>query len=249
MYTDIHAHVFNELYDDVDEILSNLDKNKIRRIVISGYDYKTNKEVISLVNKYDNVYGTIGIHPNSTVNNLEEELSFINENINNPKILAVGEIGLDFYRNTTNKDEQIKRFKLMLDIAKKNNKPIVVHSRESNEMLISILGNYNLKGVMHSFTGNLKEAKKFVDLGYMLSVNGIVTFKNSDLSNIIKEIDIKNILLETDSPYLTPHPYRKYTNEPKYVSVVFDYIKDLYDIEKDELTIILEENFKKTFDI
>ena len=249
MLTDTHCHILSEKYDNVAEILKNLKQNNIKRVIINGYNHKTNQEVIKLIEKHDNVYGAIGVHPADATDNLDEALDFIKKNLNHPKIVAIGEIGLDYHWNPETKEKQINCFIKQLELAKEYQKPIIVHNRDSDEDMLKILANYDLKGIMHCFGGNYEQAKSFIDLGYKLGINGILTFKNSELSKVLKKIDVKNILLETDAPYITPEPYRKEKNEPKYLNVIAEKVAEIYQINQLELSEILEENLYHIFDL
>ena len=248
MYTDTHCHIFKENYEDVDFILKNLEKNNIKRIIINGYDNNTNKEVINLINKYNNVYGSLGIHPSEIDDYNKESLDFIIDNINNPKIVAVGEIGLDYYRNKETKVKQIKLFEEMLKIAERYNKPIIVHNRQATDDMLKILKKYNLKGIMHSFSGSIETANEYIKLGYKLGINGIITFKNTNLRNVIEQISIKDILLETDSPYLSPEPLRGKPNEPKNLAYIAKQISKTKNIKEEKLSEKLEKNLNDIFD-
>ncbi|HHX32736.1 MAG TPA: TatD family hydrolase, partial [Mollicutes bacterium] len=181
MFTDTHCHIFKEDYENQEEILKNLNKNNIKRIIINGYNDKTNKEVINLTKKYKNVYGTLGFHPNNINELMPDSLKFIEENINKDKILGIGEIGLDYYRNKENKEKQKELLIKLLNLATTYNKPVIIHNRESTDDLLKLLKEYNLKGIIHSFSGSYETAIEFIKLGYKLGINGIVTFKNSKL--------------------------------------------------------------------
>ncbi len=205
---DTHAHIYDEYYDDIDFIINKSNDNDVRIIINSGCDDISNKEVIKKVNKYDNFYATIGIHPENVDNYSEDDIKFIVDSLSNDKVLAIGEIGLDYHYTRDNKDEQIILFEKMLDIATKYDLPVVIHSREATLDTINVLKKYNCKGVIHSFSGSLETAREYIKMGFLLGVNGVVTFKNSNLKDVIKEVGLKNIILETDSPFLTPHPDR-----------------------------------------
>ena len=246
MLIDTHCHLSYEDYDNLDEIIKNM--NGI--MIASGCGDKTNKEVLELVEKYDNVYGTLGIHPEEVNNITEDSFKLIEENINNPKIVAIGEIGLDYYWVKDNKEQQIELFKKQLDLATKYNKPIVVHSRESIQDVYDILKKYNLKGSIHCFSSSLEMAKEFIKLGYKIGVGGTVTFKNSKkLQEIVKEIDLKDILLETDSPYLSPEPFRGKKNTPSNVYFVAKKISELKDIDINKVLEVVNNNAKEEFDL
>ena len=246
MLIDTHCHLSYEDYENLDEIIKNMDGI----MIASGCNDKTNKEVLELVSKYGNVYGTLGIHPEEVDNINEDSFRFIEENINNPKIVAIGEIGLDYYWVSDNKEKQQDIFKRQLDIATKYNKPIVVHSREAIQDTYDILKQYNLKGSLHCFSSSLEMAKQFIKLGYKIGVGGTVTFKNSKkLQEIVKEIDIKDILLETDSPYLSPEPFRGKRNNPSNTYFVAQKISELKDIDIKTVLDITSKNAIQLFDL
>lgn len=246
MLIDTHCHLSYEDYDNLDELIKNM--NGI--MIASGCNDKTNKEVLELVSKYGNVYGTLGIHPEEVDNINEDSFRFIEENINNPKIVAIGEIGLDYYWVSDNKEKQQDIFKRQLDIATKYNKPIVVHSREAIQDTYDILKKRNLKGSLHCFSSSLEMAKEFIKLGYKIGVGGTVTFKNSKkLQEIVKEIDIKDILLETDSPYLSPEPFRGKRNNPSNAYYVAKKISELKNIDIKEILDITSSNAIQLFDL
>lgn len=249
MFTDTHCHIYKEYYDDIAEVVENAKENNINRMVNNGCDTRTNEEVLSLVKKIDNMYGAIGIHPEYVEEYKLEDLDFIKENLVNEKIVAIGEIGLDYHYTKENKDKQVKLFKEQLDIASKFNIPIIIHSREATEDTIRILKEYSLKGVIHSFSGSLETAKEYVKLGYLLGINGVVTFKNCHLKDFLTQIPLENIILETDSPYLTPEPYRGKKNEPANVKHIALFIANLYNVSIEELSKITNANIKRIFDI
>jgi len=246
MLIDTHCHLSNDEYDNLDEVIKNM--NGI--MIASGCDDKTNKEVLELVGKYDNVYGTLGIHP-SEINSITiDSFKLIEENLNNPKIVAIGEIGLDYYWVKDNKEEQINLFKKQLDIATKYNKSIVVHSRDSIQDVYNILKEYKLKGSIHCFNSSIEMAMEFIKLGYKIGVGGVITFKNSKkLQEIVEKLDLKDILLETDSPYLTPEPYRGKRNQPSMVYYVASKIAELKNMEIDKVIRITGENAIIEFDL
>ena len=246
MLIDTHCHLSNEDYENVEEIIKNMDGI----MIANGCSDETNKEVIKLVEKYPNVYGAIGIHPDEVDTVTEESFKLIEENISNPKVVAIGEIGLDYYWVKDNKEKQIELFRKQLDIAKKYDKPIIIHSRDSIQDVFNILKEYKLRGSVHCFNSSLEMAKEFIKLGYKIGVGGVVTFKNAKkLQDIVKELDLKDILLETDSPYLTPEPYRGKKNEPSYVYYVAKRISELKNINIEEIISITGENAIKEFDL
>lgn len=249
MFTDTHCHIFKEYYEDIDKVLKNAKNVSINRVINNGCDHKSNIEVIDLVDKYPNMYGAIGIHPESVDTYSIEELTFIEDNLNKSKIIAIGEIGLDYHYTKENKEKQIELFEYQLNLAEKYHMPVIIHSREATEVTINILKKHKVTGVIHSFSGSLETAKIYIKMGFLLGINGVITFKNSKLKDVIKEIELKNIILETDSPYLTPEPFRGTKNEPARVNNIAEFICDLKGVTKESLANITNDNIKRVFDI
>jgi TatD DNase family protein len=249
MFTDTHCHILSNYYYNLEETLQNLENNHIKRIIINGYDLKSNQEVIQLSQKYSNVYGALGIHPDNLSEDNIQTINFIKNNLNNPKIIACGEIGLDYYHNKDNKQDQLNLLEDFLKIAEEYQKPVIIHNREATDDLLKLLKKYHVKGIIHCFSGSLETANEYLKLGFKLGIGGVLTFKNSKLRETLKEIPITNILLETDSPYLTPEPLRGLKNEPMYLKFIADSLSSIYNTSVDELTDQLEQNFLDTFDI
>ncbi len=248
-FTDSHCHLSEKYYDDIDVIIDNAKERNVLRYITSGYDNDSNKEVSVIVNRYKNLFGTLGIHPHSALDYDFSWIEFINENVNNQKIIAIGEIGLDYYYGKNTKEEQINLFHKMLKLSQAKSKPVVIHSREATEDTIKILKEYSLKGVIHSFSGSYETAQIYIKMGYLLGINGTVTFKNSKLIEVIRKVGIENIILETDCPYLTPEPNRGKKNEPKMVIDIVNYLSKELDISAEEISSQTEKNIKRIFDI
>ncbi len=249
MFTDTHCHIFKEYYENINEILETAKNVGINRIINNGCDTKSNYEVINLCNKYENVYGAIGIHPENVESYSNDDLKYIEENLNNQKIIAIGEIGLDYHYTKDNKEKQIELFERQLKIAETYNIPVIVHSREATEDTINCIKKYKVKGVIHSFSGSIETAKIYIKMGFILGINGVITFKNSKLKEVIKEIDLKDIIFETDSPFLTPEPFRGKKNEPARIINIAEFICNLKEISKSQASIITNENISRIFDI
>lgn len=221
MIIDTHCHL--ESYDNIDDIV-----NFDGIMIAAGCNDETNLRVVELVNKYSNIYGTLGIHPEELDNVTDNSFKIIEDNLSNKKIVGIGEIGLDYYYDDTRKEEQKELFIKQLELATKFKLPVVIHSRDSIADTYNIMSNYQLKGNIHCFSSSLEMAKKFIKLGYKIGIGGVLTFKNGKkLQEIVKNIDINDIVLETDSPYLTPEPYRGHKNEPKNVIYVANKISEL----------------------
>ena len=200
MIIDTHCHLDIKDYDNLEEVIKNMEGNYM---IASGYNLESNKHVIELVNKYDNIFGTIGLHPSDVTEDYESDLLFIESNINNPKIVGVGEIGLDYYWEKDNKELQKEVFIKQIELARKYNKTIVIHSREAILDTYNILDEYlgNNKAVLHCYSSNIEMAKRFKKFNIKFGIGGVLTFKNSSkLKEVVKELDLSDLLLETDSP-------------------------------------------------
>ncbi len=249
MFIDTHCHVYKEYYLDIDKIIQNANSNDVKILIVNGCDMKSNKEVLELVKKYDNVYGALGFHPTELDNIGEDELKWLDDNINSSKIVAVGEIGLDYHYDNTDKIKQQEFFKKQLEIARKHDLPVIVHSRDSIQDTYNILKNSSVRGVLHCYSGSLEMAKEFIKIGYFLGIGGIITFKNAkNIINVINNIDLEYILLETDSPYLAPEPYRGKINEPAYIPIIASKIAALKGVSISDVKRITTSTARGIFD-
>lgn len=248
MIIDTHCHLDPKEYSNLEEVIKRM-KNNI--MITSGTDLESSLNVINLCNKYENVYGTIGYHPTELENYSQQNMNIIESNLNNPKVVGIGEIGLDYHYGKENKDIQIQVFKYQLDLARKYNMPVVIHSRDALEDTLNIIKQYkDLKITMHCFSYSKEIAKELIKMNVKIGIGGVLTFKNSiKLKEIVKEIDLKNVLLETDSPYLTPEPYRGKQNEPIYVKYVAQEIAKLKQISEEEVEKITTSNAISQFDL
>ena len=249
MFTDTHCHIYKEYYEDIGKIITNANNNKVNRFFNNGCDNQSNHEVLELISKYDFMYGAIGIHPENVDDVKKSDITYLKENLKNKKIIAIGEIGLDYHYTKDNKEKQINLLETQLKLAQEYHLPVIIHSRDATMDTINTLKKYNLKGVIHSFSGSKEIADIYIKMGYILGINGVITFKNSKLKDIIKDIPLKNIILETDSPYLTPSPFRGKKNEPARIKEIATFISELKGISLEELARITNENIKRIFDI
>lgn len=237
---DTHCHISKEYYDNIDKIVNNMDGI----MIVSGCNDETNREVLELINTYDNVYGTLGIHPEDVNKMTDTSLKFIEDNLDNPKIVAIGEIGLDYYWVKDNKEQQKQLFIEQIKLANKYNLPIVIHSRDAIEDTYKIIKEYSkTKKVLHCYSSSLEMAYEFIKLDTVLGIGGVVTFKNSNkLKQVVEKIDLKYLVLETDSPYMSPTPFRGKINEPKNVLYVAEKIAGIKDISLDSVISTTTEN-------
>ena len=245
MLIDTHCHLSYEDYDNLDEVIK--ETNGI--MIASGCNDKTNREVLELVNKYDNVYGTLGIHPEEVDKINYDSFKLIEDNLSNSKIVGIGEIGLDYHWTKDNIDKQKEVFEHQVKLAEKYNMPVVVHSRESIQDTYNILKKYKVKGDIHCFSSSLEMAREFIKLGYKIGVGGTLTFKNSKkIQEIVTQLDLEDVLLETDSPYLSPEPFRGKKNKPSNVYYVALKLSELKNINVEEIIKKTSENAFNLFD-
>ncbi len=244
---DTHCHIFREYYDNIDEVINDMDGF----MIVAGIDDKTNLEVIELVNNYEKVYGVIGIQPEEINKITMDSYNIIEQNITNPKIVGIGEIGLDYYWTDSNKELQQHVFTRMMELASRYHKPVVIHSREAIKDTYDIICKYpDVKCVLHCYSSSLEMAKELVKMGVKLGVGGVLTFKNAKkLVEVVKEIPLKYLLLETDSPYLTPEPYRGKQNKPENVMLIAQKIAQIKGITIDEVLMATTQNAIEQFDL
>lgn len=248
MLVDTHCHVYSEYYQNIEEVVARAKAAGVGMIVVNGCNGKSNKEVLELVAKYDIVYGAIGIQPEEVEMATEEDIKFIEEHINDDKIVAVGEIGLDYHYDG-DREKQKSVFKRQLEIAKVHHKPVIVHSRDCIQETYDILKLSGVKGIMHCYSGSVEMAREFCKIGFYLGIGGIVTFKNAfKLVEVIKDISLEYIVLETDAPYLSPEPYRGKVNEPANVSVILQKICDIKGLDYNESSEVTTGNVLRLFD-
>ena len=246
---DTHCHLYSEYYDNLDVIIDKLKNSDIKAVIVNGCDMKSNKEILELTKKYDILYGALGFHPTELDNVTDEDLNWLEKHINDSKILAVGEIGLDYHYDDTDKEKQKYFFEKQLEIAKKYNKPVIIHTRDSIQDTYNIVKDSKCKGSIHCYSGSLEMAKEFIKVGFCIGIGGIVTFKNAkNIIEVIKNIDEEYILLETDSPYLTPEPYRKYKNDSSYLKIILEKICSIKSKDFIELKEVTTNNAIRIFD-
>lgn len=230
-------------------MIDNIKKSGISYIIVNGVSKHSNIEVLRLVKKYDIVYGALGFHPTELDNVTEGDFLWLEEHINDQKIVALGEIGLDYHYDNTDKDKQLWALKRQLDIANKYRKPVIIHSRDGIGDLYNIVNSYCLTGSIHCFSGSLEMANNFIKLGYLIGVGGVVTYKNArKLIDVIKNIDLKYILLETDAPYLSPEPMRGMKNSSCNIPIIAKKIADLKGVELEVVKKTTGENACSLFD-
>lgn len=248
MIVDTHCHLFSKEYENLDVLIKKMEEENILAIV-SGYDCESSIEAYNLSRKYKNIYCSLGIHPNNVIDYEKFQIDEFEKMLKDKKIVAIGEIGLDYYRGKENKESQINMFKKQIELAQRYNMAIIVHTRESIQDVYDILSCYDVKGIIHAYSGSIEMAKRFIKMGYKIGIGGIVTFKNSNLKDVVKQIGLKNIVLETDSPYLAPDPYRGKQNNPLYLKIIVKKLAEIFEVSEDEVIRVSYENCLDLFDL
>lgn len=244
---DTHAHILSEFYDDIDELIEELKSKNIIKVINCADSIETSKEVLNIYNKYERyLLPAVGIHPENIDNS---NLKTIENIIKEHKVFAIGEIGLDYHYNDENKDEQKEYFIKQLDLALKYDLPVIIHIREAMQECFDILKTRKNKGIIHCFSGSVEMAREYIKLGYKLGIGGVLTFKNSKLYEVIEKIDLKDIVLETDSPFLSPEPFRGKKNKPCNVLYVAKRIAEIKNISLEEVINTTTATAKQIFDI
>ena len=249
MFIDVHCHLDSNYYNDIDKVINNAKKNNVNKLIYNGCNKKSNKEIIKLINKYDSVYGAVGYHPTELDDVNEKDYELLESLLSNKKIVAIGEIGLDYHYPDTNKEKQKYAFRRQLELAEKHNIPVIVHSRDAIQDTFDIMSEYNIKGVIHCFSGSVEMAKEFIKKGFLISVGGIITFKNAkNIKEVVKNVDLSYILLETDSPYLSPEPYRGNKNDPSNIPVIAESIASIKGVTNIDVARVTTANAEEVFD-
>lgn len=254
MLFDTHVHLNAEQYkEDVEEVIERAREAGVEAMVVVGFDRPTIEKAMQLIEEYSFLYAAIGWHPVDAIDMKEEDLEWIKELTSHPKVVAVGEMGLDYHWDKSPKDIQKTVFRRQISLAKEVNLPIIIHNRDATEDVVAILeeeGASEVGGIMHCFTGSIEIARKCMDLNFYISFGGPVTFKNAKKpKEVVKEIPLERLLIETDCPYLTPHPFRGKRNEPGYVKFIAEQIAELKGVSYAEIAEITTKNAKKVFSI
>lgn len=249
MFIDTHCHLSSSDYDDIDLVINENRKAGMEKIIVSACDKKDFEEAFLLSEKYKDVFLTIGYHPEYVDDIVPADIAELDVLLKKEKVVGVGEIGLDYHYTKDNKEAQIALFEQQLALAEKNNLPVVIHSRDATEDTINTLKKYKVKGVIHCFSGSLEVAEIYIKMGFKLGIGGVVTFSNSNLYKVVEKIGLSNIVLETDSPYLAPVPYRGKQNSSKYVPVIAHKIADILGLSLEEVASVTTSNACELFDL
>ena len=249
---DTHTHLYlNQFKDDIDKVIQRSIDKGINKFIFPAIDSTHFDEMHDLKNKYPgSIYLMSGLHPTNVKENYKEELEFVVNSLKSHSYVAIGEIGIDLYWDKTYLKQQQDAFEFQIRLAIKNDLPIVIHCREAFDEIFEILDKENctkLRGVFHCFTGTLEQANRAIRLGFKLGIGGVVTFKNGGIDKFLSQIDLKHIVVETDSPYLAPVPFRGKRNESSYITYVIDKLSEIYGIPIKEIASVTTKNAEKVF--
>ena len=249
MLIDTHCHLFfDELKEDLSSVLKRAADLGVTKFICVGTNIEDSKESYNLALDYENIFSTAGVHPHDTERVAENYIDELYNLLKNKKVVAVGEIGLDYFKELSDISVQKKIFAEQLELAQKINKPIVFHNRDSDDDIINTLSEFpNVYGVAHCFSSTYDVAKKLIDMGFYISFSGNLTFKNSHLPDVAKRLPIDRLLVETDSPFLSPVPHRGKTNEPGRARFVADLLARLHNLSINEVAQITTTNAKAIF--
>ena len=250
-WIDTHAHIYNKAFEkDLPELIDHCREKGMQQIYMPNVDHASIDAMLEVENKYPDCVATMGLHPCSVNKDFEKELYIVEEWLSKRPFAAVGEIGIDLYWDKTHLQEQQEAFRIQTSWAKEKEMPIIIHCREAFQEtleLVEELKDERLSGVFHCFTGSLEEAKQAIGTGFFLGIGGVATFKNGGLDKVLPHIDLKHLVLETDSPYLAPVPYRGKRNSPEYIPVVAERVAELSGSTIEEVYNITSQNARKLY--
>lgn len=252
MYIDTHVHLNADQYDeDLQEVIDRALNSKVEKMVVIGFDRKTIKRAIELAEQYDFIYAVVGWHPVDAIDCTDEDLEWIEQLAAHKKVVGIGETGLDYHWDKSPRDIQQQVFRKQIQLAKRVKLPIIIHNREATEDVLTILREEDAQevgGVMHCFGGSVETAQESIKMNFMISLGGPVTFKNAKKpKEVAAEIPLEYLMIETDAPYLAPHPYRGKRNEPSYVPLVAEEIARLKELPVETVAEATTENAKRFY--
>lgn len=254
MLFDTHVHLnADQFAEDREEVIKRAEEAGVEYMVVVGFDRKTIPLALEIAESHPNIYASVGWHPVDAIDMTDEDLIWLEELTEHPKVVALGEMGLDYHWDKSPADVQKDVFRKQIHLAKKVNLPIIIHNREATGDIVEILKEEHAEevgGIMHCFSGSPETARELVDMNFYISLGGPVTFKNAKKpKEVAKEIPLDRLLIETDCPFLAPHPYRGKRNEPAYVRLVAEKIAELKEISLEEVGLQTTSNAKKLFNI
>lgn len=252
MYIDSHVHLNSDvLYENLDYYIEKAHKQNVSHMIVIGFDQQTNKRAIEIAEKYPNIYATVGYHPTEAKSITTDDFDILKTYLNHDKVVAIGECGLDFHWDKDHEEEQFNVFRTQIELSKETDLPLIIHMRDATEKMFNLLEEYApVKGIMHCYTGSAEMAERFLDLGLHISLGGPVTFKNAKTpKEVARVVPLDKLLIETDAPYLTPHPYRGKQNDSSYIPLIAKEIARIKSLPLEKIAQVTSDNALKLFNI
>lgn len=251
IWTDTHCHLNHpDFASDVAQVWNRAREAGVRYAIVVGYDLVSSESAVQVAAQFEGCWASVGIHPHDALQYNENALSRLQQLTLQPRVVALGEIGLDYYRNLSPADVQQRAFEEQLQLAVQLRLPVVIHCRDAYDHLLEIVSRYPLRGVLHCFSGDLHHAQRAVEIGWYLGIGGVVTFKNAHtLREVVQQTPMENLLLETDAPYLAPMPYRGKRNEPAYIPLIAQMVASLKNLPIEELATVTTQNAHRLFSL
>lgn len=251
MLIDSHCHLYMGSWSkNMDDVLARAQERGVGKIICPGIDIDSSWQSLTIAKNHANVFAAAGIHPHDASNAPADFINQLRDIFTQPKIVALGEIGLDYYRNISDAETQRKVFKKQLQLAKEMDLPVIIHNRNADADIIHLIQQVSpMRGVAHCFSSDLTTAKIFLDMGFYISFAGNLTYKNSNLPEVVKEIPLDRLLIETDAPFMSPIPYRSKENEPSRVKYVADKLADCKGVSYETIELVTQNNTEKLFNL
>ncbi len=251
-FIDTHTHIYlDDFSPDIETVIQSAKERHVKKMLLPNIDSSTIEKLKELCRKHpDCCFPMMGLHPTSVNKDFEKELLFVEAELSKGRYIAVGEIGIDLYWDKTFKDEQVEAFLFQIKLAEKHKLPIVIHTRDSFSETIEVLqksGLSSLNGIFHCFSGTLRDAFAATEMGYKLGIGGVITFKRNGLTEIVENINLEHLVLETDAPFLAPYPYRGKRNEPAYLTLIAEKIAEIKNVTLEEVARITTQNAMNIF--
>ncbi len=253
-FVDTHAHIYTQEFDhDIESVIQRALQNGVEKIVLPSIDNSHFQQMVSLCSKFPNIlYPMIGVHPSSIRENSDDELKLVENELKKGNYCAIGETGIDLYWDKTFVKQQCEAFEFHLNLALQNNLPVVIHQRESFKEILDILtmSEYkSVRGIFHCYAGDVETAKKCINMGFLLGIGGVVTYKKSLMAEVVSQIPLDHLVLETDAPYLPPVPFRGKRNEPSYIPIIAEKIAEIQLVDIEKVAEVTTENAIRLFKI
>lgn len=251
IWTDTHCHLNHpDFAADASHVWNRAREAGVHHAIVVGYDLASSETALQIAEQFDGCWASVGIHPHDAVQCEQNALLRLHQLASQRRVVAVGEIGLDYYRNLSPREAQQHALEQQMDLALQLRLPVIIHCRDAYDDLLDTLSRYSLRGVLHCFSGEPRHAQRAVEMGWYLGIGGVVTFKNAHtLREVVQQTPLENLILETDAPYLAPMPYRGKRNEPAYIPLIAEMVASLKNVPLEELATVTTQNARCLFSL